>query len=203
MILINLLPHREAARKRRKDVFNLLLVLSAVVGAALGGLIYGYYEFLKSQQQRVNNHIAEENAKLDEQIKDILTLEDEIAALRERQKAVEDLQQRRNDPVRLFNEMTAKMPDGLYLTNIKQTAQVVELLGTAQSNERVSEYLRNLKDSDLLEGSPRLDETASAEIVLPGKTAKSKVYRFKIVLTLKVSEQAKDAGGVPASAEGG
>ncbi|MBP6967097.1 MAG: PilN domain-containing protein [Brachymonas sp.] len=189
MILVNLLPHREESRKRRKQAFNALLVMSAIAGVALGGLGWFYYNLRIGVQEDVNSFIAAENAQLAIKIKDVEGVEAEIAALRERQKAVESLQQERNDPVKLFNELSAKMPDGLFLTSIKQTDEQVVVQGIAQTNERVSEFLRNLRDSEILAKSPQLDETIVQDVTLSNKNNKSRAYSFKMVLTLKKPEK--------------
>ncbi len=196
MILVNLLPHREEARKRRKQAFNAMLGMAAALGLALGGLVWFYYDRLISNQEEVNTFIKAENAKLDIKIKDVEGVEAEIAALRDRQQAVESLQQERNDPVKLFNEVSSKMPDGLYLSTIKQVNEIVSLEGVAQSNERVSEFLRNLRDSPLLAKPPQLEETKAQDITLSNKN-KGKAYGFKITLTLKKLEKA-DPKKVPA-----
>ena len=180
MILVNLLPHRAESRKRRKQAFNALLVMSAIAGVALGGLGWFYYNLRIGVQEDVNSFIAAENAQLAIKIKDVEGVEAEIAALRERQKAVESLQQERNDPVKLFNELSAKMPDGLFLTSIKQTDEQVVVQGIAQTNERVSEFLRNLRDSEILAKSPQLDETIVQDVTLSNKNNKSRAYRFKM-----------------------
>ena len=96
MILINLLPHREAARKRRKDVFNVSLGASALLGGLIAGTIFLWYQAAIASQQSNNVLLETEIKKLEAQIKDIATLESEIAALRARQQAVEDLQSDRN-----------------------------------------------------------------------------------------------------------
>lgn len=160
MILINLLPHREAARKRRKEAFQAIMVLSALVGAALIGMVYWWYQMMIEAQQAKNNMLRAEITVLESQIKEIAGLEDEITALRARQKAVEDLQSDRNLPVHMLNELVAQLPDGVYITSIKQEGLTVTMLGTAQSNERVSEMLRNLS-----EGTPWISKPELAEIV--------------------------------------
>jgi type IV pilus assembly protein PilN len=162
VILINLLPHREEARKRRKQVFFASLGMSALVGVLLAGLWYTVLEQLISGQQARNNFLDVEIKKLDAQIKDIATLKAEIEALKARQKAVEDLQTDRNIPVYLLNELTRQTPEGIYLTSIKQADQVVSITGIAQTNERVSEFLRNtLYNSPWLE-KPELIEIKAA-----------------------------------------
>ena len=191
MILVNLLPHREEARKRRKQAFNAALGLAAIAGLLIGGLVWKYYDYQINTQDEVNLFIQNENKKLDEKIKEVKDVEAEIAALRDRQKAVESLQQERNDPVMLFNELTSKMPDGMYLTSLKQTDAVVSLEGMAQSNERVSEFLRNLRDSPLFAVPPKLEQTLVQEVTLSNKS-KHQAYSFKMLLTLKKPEKPED-----------
>lgn len=201
MILVNLLPHREETRKRRKQTFNAMLGLAAVAGLLVGGLVWKYYDYRIQAQEDVNRFIQAENAKLDDKIKEVKDVEAEIAALRERQQAVESLQQERNDPVMLFNELTSKMPDGMYLTSLKQTDAVVSLEGMAQSNERVSEFLRNLRDSPLFAVPPKLEQTLVQEVTLSNKS-KHQAYSFKMLLTLKKPESpdAKKAGAAQPAA---
>lgn len=152
MILINLLPHREATRKRRKEAFQATMVLSALIGLLIIGAVYWWYQMMIEAQQAKNSMLRAEITVLESQIKEIAGLEDEITALRARQKAVEDLQSDRNLPVHMLNELVSQLPDGVYITSIKQEGLAVTMQGTAQSNERVSEMLRNL--SEERPGSP-------------------------------------------------
>lgn len=200
MILINLLPHREEARKRREQDFHVRLLLAVIAGLVLGGLVWKYYDYQINVQEEVNQYIEAENKKLDEKIQEVKDVEAEIAALRERQQAVEGLQQERNTPVKLFNELAAKMPDGMYFTSLKQTGAAVNLEGVAQSNERVSEFLRNLRDSPLLERQPQLDQTLIQEITLSNKS-RSRAYAFKLVLTLKRMEETGQKKGAVTQAQ--
>jgi type IV pilus assembly protein PilN len=98
---------------------------------------------MTSAQESRNSFLNAEIARLDTQIKDIATLRTEIEALKARQKAVEDLQTDRNVPVHLLDELVRQTPEGVYLTSIRQNGQVVAINGVAQTNERVSELLRN------------------------------------------------------------
>ena len=127
MILINLLPHREAAKKRRKEQFLINLVLAAVSGLLIAALIYWYFQVRIEGQQEKNNILRSEIKTLEVQIKEIEGLEAEIAGLRARQKAVEDLQSDRNLPVHLLNELVKQLPDGVYLSSIKQEGLVVTM----------------------------------------------------------------------------
>jgi type IV pilus assembly protein PilN len=159
VILINLLPHREEARKRRKQAFFAGLGAAAVAGVLIAGLWYTVLEQMISGQQARNSFLQGEITKLDTQIKDIATLKAEIEALKARQKAVEDLQTDRNIPVYLLNELAKQTPEGIYLTSIKQVDQVITVAGIAQTNERVSEFLRNT-----LYNSPWLEKPELVEI---------------------------------------
>jgi type IV pilus assembly protein PilN len=204
VILINLLPHREAARKRRREVFFISLGAAAVVGGVIAGGIYGWYQVQISNQQDRNVLLQTEIKKLEAQIKDIATLQQEIAALRARQQAVEDLQADRNLPVHLLNEMVKQLPDGVYLTTMKQENQVVTITGMAQSNERVSELLRNLNGKSPWIARPELVEIQSASVQLsPRDTRRVSNFTMKVRL-LRASEAQKAAsaasGVLPAAA---
>ena len=166
MILINLLPHREAARKRRRENFYASLGAAAVAGCLVAGGAYFWYQAQIADQQARNTYLQAEITKLESEIKEISTLETEIAALRARQQAVEDLQGDRNLPVHLLNELVRRLPDGVYLTSMKQDNQTVTLQGMAQSNERVSELLRNLGNSSPWLARPELVEITAGTVTL-------------------------------------
>jgi type IV pilus assembly protein PilN len=199
VILINLLPHREEKRKRRKQAFFAALGLSAVAGLAIsGGWWAGVQQMIASQQER-NTYLEGENRKLDVQIRDIASLRTEIDALKARQKAVEDLQADRNVPVHLLNELAKQVPEGVFLNTLKQAGGVVTVTGMAQTNERVSEFLRNTAYSSTWLEKPELVEIKS---VLP--TAKDaqqrRLYEFAMRLTIKRPQSDKpDAKAGPAS----
>ena len=191
MILINLLPHREIARKKRKDAFNVGLGLSALVGGLLAGLVFVWYQAQISEQQNRNNFLQAEIKKFDEQIKDIAGLESQIAALVARQQAVEDLQADRNMPVHLLNEVVKHLPEGVYVNSLKQEAQSVVMQGVAQSNERVSELLRNLANKSSWFTRPELIEIVTSSIALTPKDTR-RVSNFNIrVKLVRTSELAK------------
>lgn len=158
-IRINLLPHREAARERRRREFlSMLAVVSAAGATAVfaGGVAIS--QQIESQASR-NQFIKTENEKLDKEIAQIRTLREEIAALKARQQAVENLQSDRTVPVHLFDELVKLAPEGLYLKLLKQDDRKVTLVGHAQTNERVAELLRNLS-----ERSPWLERPELSEI---------------------------------------
>lgn len=200
MILINLLPHREAARKRRRDLFNVSLGASALLGGIIAGSIFLWYQAAISSQQSNNALLDTEIKKLEAQIKDIATLESEISALRARQQAVEDLQSDRNLPVHLLTELVNQLPDGVYVNKMTQVDQSVTLTGVAQSNERVSELLRNLANNTPWFSKPELIEIVSGSVSISAKEQK-RVANFVIKVRLvRASEAEKNAAKMAADA---
>ena len=203
MILINLLPHREAARKRRKDAFNVSLGLAALTGGLLAGAVFLAFQSQISAQQGRNQMLQTEIKRFDAQIKDIAGLESEITALRARQQAVEDLQADRNLPVHLLTELVKQLPDGVYIVSMRQENQTVTLQGVAQSNERVSELLRNLGNNTPWFSKPELIEIVAGSVTLPPREQR-RVANFTIrVHLLRASEAEKSrvaAAGTAAAA---
>ncbi|SNT04695.1 type IV pilus assembly protein PilN [Noviherbaspirillum humi] len=183
MIKINLLPHREAKRKLRKAAFYKMLALSGLCGAVLVLGINGVFVAQISDQNQRNDYIKAENDKLDQQIKEIANLRQEIEGLKARQQAVEDLQSDRNQPVYLMDELVKQVPEGVYLRGFKQESQRVTLNGYAQSNERVSELLRNLGNNSPWLERPDLIEIRSTAIG-QGKDSK-KVFDFTVNVGIK------------------
>lgn len=197
MILINLLPHREEKRRQRKRAYFVSLGLSALVGGAIVLVWYSALQQMTSAQESRNAFLQAEITRLDAQIKDIATLRAEIEALKARQKAVEDLQTDRNVPVYLLNELVKQTPEGVYLTAIRQNGQVVTLSGVAQTNERVSEFLRNgLYNSTWLE-RPELVEIKASNVNAASRDQR-RLFDFLMRVTIK-RQQAAPAPGVPAS----
>jgi len=182
-IRVNLLPHREARRERQKKTFYFLTFLSLVGGFVLIGLVWSVLQGYIGAQQERNNFITAENRKLDVQIKEIATLRQEIDALRARQRAVEDLQADRNQPVYLMDELTRQTPEGIYLRTIKQEERKVNIQGWAASNERVSEFLRNLQNNSKFLERPEL-----IEIKIAGQTPQGvqrRLFEFSLNFFLR------------------
>ncbi len=200
MILINLLPHREAARKRKREAFFAALGASAVVGGVIAGAIFLWYSAQISTQQGKNMALQNEIKRLEGQIKDIANLQTEIAALRARQQAVEDLQADRNLPVHLLNELVRQLPDGVYVTAMRQDNQTVSIQGMAQSNERVSELLRNLSNNSPWLAKPELIEIVAANVTLSAREQRrvsSFNMRVRLVRAAEV-QKAASAASAPA-----
>lgn len=200
MILINLLPHREQKRAARKRAFFVGLGASAVAGAVVVGLWYSVLQQMTEAQQSRNAFLSAEIKSLDAQIKDIATLRGEIEALKARQKAVEDLQTDRNVPVHLLDELVKHTPEGVYITALKQTGQVVAINGIAQTNERVSELLRNtLYESTWLE-KPELIEIKAVQMTTANREQR-RLFEFSMRVSLKrpAAPASAASGAAPAA----
>ena len=183
MILINLLPHREEKRKRKKIAFFAGIGVSAAAGLAAVGLWYGVLEHLTTVQNDRNAFLSAEIKKLEVQIKDIATLKAEIDSLIARQKAVEDLQADRNLPVHLLNELVKQTPEGIYFTTVKQDGQILALNGIAQTQERVSELLRNTAYSSEWLVRPELVESKAMTLTAANKEQK-RLFDFTLRLSV-------------------
>lgn len=192
MIRINLLPHREIARKLRRDQFHVTLASAALLGCLIAGLVFLWYQSQISDQRNRNQLLESEISRFDLQIKDIAGLEGEIAALIARQQAVEDLQADRNLPVHLLTELVTQLPDGVYIASMRQEGQIVNLQGVAQSSERVSELLRNLASHTPWFSKPELIEIVAGSVNLSPRDAR-RVANFNIRVNLvRASEAAKN-----------
>lgn len=197
MILINLLPHREVARKLRREFFFITLGLAVLLGSLISGGIYSWYQTQIASQKDKNTLLKTEIVKLETQIKDIATLQQEIAALRARQTAVEELQGNRNLPVYLLTELVKQLPDGVFITSMKQDNQLVSITGVAQSNERVSELLRNLANNSPWLTRPDLIEITASSIALTPRDQR-RVSNFSMQVSLKrASDPAKPGASGP------
>ena len=172
--------------------------MSFLVGGLIAGMIYMWFQGRITDQQGRNNMLTSEIKRLEGQIKDIAGLEAEIAALRARQQAVEDLQADRNVPVHLMTELVKQFPDGVYITNMKQDRQSVQLQGIAQSNERVSELLRNLANGTPWFSKPELVEIVASTVTLAPRDVK-RVSNFTMRVQLTRASEAQKVAQAPAA----
>lgn len=202
MILINLLPHREEKRRLRKQAFFAGLGLSLAAGALIVALAYGVQAQMISGQQERNQYLRSAITKLDEEIKDVSALKAEIESLKARQRAVEDLQTGRNMPVYLLNELVAQTPEGIYLTAIRQNGRTVQVTGMAQTNERVSEFLRNTGGRSTWLERPELVEIKASNQSVKDARATKRMFEFTMRVSLKqpASEESADAASRPRGA---
>ena len=200
MILINLLPHREEKRKRRKIAYFAGLAAAAAIGLAGVGIWYLVLQQMTSAQQQRNEYLVGEIRKLELQIKDIATLRSEIESLKARQKAVEDLQIDRNVPVHVLNELVRQTPEGVYFTAVKQDGQVLSVSGIAQTNERVSELLRNTAYNSEWLVKPELVEIKALTVQTANREQK-RLFDFSVRVTVKRPQDKPNASpdAVPAA----
>lgn len=161
MIRINLLPHREQKRQARQRRFLSVLALALLAAVAVIVLGFTILSARIDTQKSRNDFLSAENAKLDREIAEIEKLKSEKDALLDRKKVVERLQSNRTESVRIFDQLVRQTPEGVYLKEFKQVDAKIDLTGYAQSNARVSAYMRNLNDSPVFE-QPLLIETKAA-----------------------------------------
>ena len=203
MILINLLPHREARRQQRKQAFFAGIGISALAGAAIVLVWYTAINTQISTQEERNHFLTSEIKRLDAQIADVATLKAEIEALKARQKAVEDLQADRNMPVYLLNELVKQTPEGVYLTSVRQNGQQVGITGVAQTNERISEFLRNAASNSPWLEKPQLVEIRAQTMQVAGSKDQRRMFSFSMGVTLKrPPAPGSAASGVAGAASG-
>ncbi|NSL55853.1 PilN domain-containing protein [Uliginosibacterium aquaticum] len=157
MIRINLLPHREEARKDRRQQFISLAVLMVLAGATVwfvGSTLIGSQI---DAQNSSNDFLKREIASLDKEIAEIARLKEQTQSLLARKQVIESLQGNRTETVTVFNELVKQMPEGVFLKSVKQTGNGIVFVGLSQSNARVSQLMRNLDASPIFE-RPMLQE---------------------------------------------
>lgn len=177
MIRINLLPHREEAKKARREQFFVLAGLVFVLGALIVFAGYTFIDNAISKQESANNFLKQEIAVLDKQLDQIKRLKEQTQALLARKQVIENLQRDRGETVYLLSELVKQVPEGIYLKSVKQDGLMVNLVGHAQSNARISALMRNLDASPWME-QPQLIE--SKAVVVSGR----RVYEFGMSFVL-------------------
>lgn len=200
MIRINLLPHREMRREKRKKEFVSLAGVVGAAGVATALAVgFGINSQIDAQNDR-NNYIKAKNAELDSQIAEIANLEAEIQSLKARQEAVESLQSDRTVPVHLFDELVRRTPEGVYLQKVKQVDNRVTVTGRAQTNERIADLLRNLSALSPWMERPELIEIKAISVKGQGRNPNEerRLFEFSLNALLKLpsakaAEEAKSA----------
>jgi type IV pilus assembly protein PilN len=163
MIRINLLPHREAMRKARRQQFYVLLGLISVLAALIWFLGFSFINRQTTAQNDANEFLKREIASLDKEINEIKKIQEQTNALLARKRVIEALQANRTETVHLFNELAKQVPEGIYLRTLVQTGQKITISGYAQSNARITTLMNNLDESPLLERSTLVE--TKAEVV--------------------------------------
>ena len=188
MARINLLPWRAERRKQRQKEFGVMLGVAAIAAVVLSFLIVTFYNGQISGQNERNAFLTEQITQLDKQIVEIEELDKKKAKLLARKEVIEQLQANRSQMVHLFDSLVRTIPDGVALTSIKQDDVILTLEGRAQSNARVSTYMRTL------EGSGWMTNPDLSIIEAKGDD-KGLPYEFKLQVKLANPNAPKDADG--------
>lgn len=197
MIPINLLPHRAARRKAAQKQFAILAAMTVGLAAVIVVTVHTFFaERIENQMER-NRYLETQIAALDKQIDEIKKLKEQTAALLARKRVVETLQTNRTETVRLLDQLVRQLPDGIYLKSIKQTGKIVNVVGYATSNARVSTLMRNFEASPWLE-TPTLIEVKAAKV---GKeNVNLNEFNLNVTVSRPKEEAAPAAKPAPAAA---
>jgi type IV pilus assembly protein PilN len=189
---INLLPWRQEQRKRRQKQF----VMGAVGALVAAGLVTLVAHFavgsMIDAQERRNDLLQKETAELDKRVEEIVALEEQKSRMLSRMEVIERLQRSRPQVVQVFDQIVRTLPDGVYLTSVKQTDRKIEIVGVAQSSTRVSAFMRNIDASETL-SAPEL------KVIQTGKGANAGA-EFTLFAKLRTTEEPDEpaAGAKPA-----
>ena len=201
MARINLLPWRVERRNQRQKEFGATVALSALAGVLLWFLVNGYYNAQIEGQQVRNGYLDQQITQVDETIKEIEELDRQRARLLARKEVIEQLQASRSQMVHLFDALVRTIPDGVMLTTLKQEGEKMTLEGRAQSNARVSTYMRNLEGAGWMT-NPRLS-VIEARAEGAGVHSAALPYVFSLSVTLSTpSDSDAQADGEAGEAAG-
>ena len=184
MIRINLLPHREIRRKQQQKEFFALLGAVIGLGAAAWFAVHSYLGGQLEEQDGRNGYLESEIAVLDKQIDEIKKLKEQTSALLQRKTIVESLQANRAETVYLLDQLVRQLPDGVYLKSVSQKVNTVTVNGYAQSNARVSTFMRNLESSAYLEKPVLIEIKALAD-----KNSRLSEFSLSVLLTRSKEDQ--------------
>lgn len=194
MAKINLLPWREERRKTQQRQFNGMLGIAFVAGLLLSTLVYLYYSGQVAGQIQRNDVLRQEIAAVEVKIKEIEELDKRKESLLSRKRVIEELQGKRFEMVSLFSDLAKTIADGAQITTIKQTGSDLTIEGRAQSNARVSSYMKNIMASEVI-NDPDLTviEAKGGDRALP----------YEFILNAKVKKPADESSeDVTAPAQG-
>lgn len=188
MIRINLLPHREEARKARRQQFYALTGMVSVLAALIVFFIYTVIGGYIGGQEEKNEFLKKEIAVLDKDIAEIKRLKEQTQALLARKQVIESLQRDRGETVVLLSELVKQVPAGIYLKTLRQEGQRIQMNGFAQSSARVSTLMRNLEASPWME-RPELVEVKAANV------DKQRLNEFSLYITVTRNKPEEEAKG--------
>lgn len=188
MAKINLLPWREELRKEKQKEFAALVGFVAIIAVAIWFSVHVYHNQLIDYHKSRNKYLTDEIAKLDKKIEEIQQLEREKERLLARMRAIEQLQGNRPLIVHVFDEIVRTLPDGVSLISLTQKGNSITINGVAQSNARVSNFMRNLEDSQWLK-SPKLD------VIQAKDESGQRIFNFTLKLTQVIPTGSSDEEG--------
>ena len=186
---INLLPWREELRQEQKKEFAIMAGISCALAAAIVGLLHIQMQGKIDYQLSRNQYLESEIAKVDEEIKEIQELQKVRRSLVERMEVIQDLQVSRPSIVHLFTELVSTVPNGVYLESLNQSGSNLIINGQAESNARVSTYMRNLAASDWLK-EPNLTVIEIEDITV------NRISTFSLTVKQTSPNAAEDEDGV-------
>jgi len=187
MARINLLPWREEARRERQRQFLYSLMGTLVLGAILVLIVGLFFDQKISSQEMRNQQIQVEINQLQQRINRIAELEATRSRLLSRKQIIESLQASRSLTVELMDKLAKTIPVGVTLTDVRQQGLNLTLLGTSQSNARVSAYLQSLEEMDLFVG-PELQYVRAAENPL------SRVESYEFAIRVRLDNAGDEEG---------
>lgn len=160
---INLLPWREEAKELKQNQFLAMLLLTALVVVIFGMIVSGYYNSQTDDQLKRNQYLRNEIAVLNTKIEEIKNLKAKRADLEQRMKLIADLQRNRNLGAQILDELVKVVPPGIYLTDLEKREDIVKVKGKSESNNRLSNMMRKVESSWLLE-QPILNSIVAAQV---------------------------------------
>ena len=185
MVKINLLPWREERRQQMTNEFYVMLGVGVALALLISFLGYYYFDQSIKFQNKRNQFMTQEIAKLDKQIEEIKELESKKAGLISRQQVIEELQANRTQMVHLFDELVKTIPNGVFLMNIKQSGNKLTVEGYAQSYARISDYMDQLKSSEWF-------NKVDVVLIQNDDTLSSHEQKFKLSANLTNPNKKKD-----------
>jgi len=193
MVKINLLPWREELRKQKQQEFIAAIGAGVLFTALILAGVHFHIQGVQEYQTRRNQMIKDEIATLDRKIKEVDEIENKKSQMLAKIELIQNLQASRPEAVHLFDELARVTPEGIYLTSFTQTGAALTLNGKAESNARVSSYMRAIEASAWL-SDPRLDEIKGGDKTKPNELSDFILYAKQINPSLpKEDENADEA----------
>ncbi|NML13455.1 PilN domain-containing protein [Azohydromonas caseinilytica] len=194
-MLLNLLPHRELRRRRQRQAFRRAIAAAAGLGLFMAALGYALQQQRLAGQQRRNELLSAEVARLDAQLREVRQVQAGMAALQRREQALQALQLERRRPAQLFEALAQHLPAGVQLTALRQAGDVVALQGVALGSAEVATLLQRLAQAAPVLQQPALVEL-QATAPMPGREPGG---RFDFTLELRLQRAQADAPAGPAA----